>query len=510
VTGTDVFGYFGLQSPHTVAGGILAGDPAELTQRATTVQREARTLDSGARTISSCAARLASSWSGEAADRAVAALHRLADGHAGQAAQLAASAASLVRVADALATAQATVREILRVAATLDVALRSAIRAATVAVQVLCPGAALVNGILRGVTDVDVFDAAGQIFADFLAPVRAAAVDVLLQLFDVVDDYDAVLRREAGTLRTMPGIVDPEAGPTERPGDTALREGALFWSVYGRWPHTETELLMARALDVQLGDPGNTDPNTDITVLRITPVPGSGVIQGNAFIADDQVANFPEPDLGDDRGFDPDASPGASRVSFFVDYENGVVVVRQNASHSVGGDAKVGVPSIGVEQDDEGRVRIRLEATNPLAPGPGQLAHVSVRSDLVVDPDGGTGPATVNGKVTRYPSWEVYQHRDGQPTGTLLQRAEDEQPFGTGPLVGLPQPTVPVGESPAALDEWRAEHHPDQGHDPWPEELLELPGTRGDDFFDYDLPPAPHPRLAPDGDLVLPHAQAVG
>ncbi|MFE2753369.1 hypothetical protein ACFXGA_15370 [Actinosynnema sp. NPDC059335] len=249
-------------------------------------------------------------------------------------------------------------------------------------------------------------------------------------------------------------------------------------------------------------------------MLRIDPVPGAGVVHGSAFIGDDMVFNPTSPDSlfdhGDNRGFDPNARPDQSRVSFYVDYETGVVVVRQNASHAANGHAEVGDPEVGVEQDSEGRVRLRIDAANPLAPEVAQDMNVSVRGDLVIDPHGGRGPAEVNGDVTRFPSWEVYQ-RDGDGSSTtLLTRQEESQPGGTGPMIGLPQPTVPVGEHPERLDDWRDRHHPGQGDEGIVEKVLEFPSTRGDDFYDYPVGHAPYPGLGGDGRVVLPEAHRVG
>ncbi|MGQ0776015.1 MAG: hypothetical protein ACT4NY_16600 [Pseudonocardiales bacterium] len=41
-------------------------------------------------------------------------------------------------------------------------------------------------------------------------------------------------------------------------------------------------------------------------------------------------------------------------------------------------------------------------------------------------------------------------------------------------------------------------------------ELLEFPGTRGDDFFDYPVGLAPYPSLNGEGQLVVPDAHKVG
>jgi hypothetical protein len=210
-------------------------------------------------------------------------------------------------------------------------------------------------------------------------------------------------------------------------------------------------------------------------------------------------------DHGDGRGFDPNADPSQSRASFYVDYEHGIVVLRQNASHSDAGVAAVGDPSVGVEQDPAGRVRLHMEAADPLALQLARDNHVTVRADLVVDPHGGSGRADVNGEVTRFPSWEVYQRQDTTPgSTTLVQRHENDEPFGTGPAVGLPQPTVPVGQHPQTLDDWRRQYHPGQGHESALRQILQYPSTRGDNFFQYPVGPEPYPSVNGNGQLLIP------
>ena len=112
---------------------------------------------------------------------------------------------------------------------------------------------------------------------------------------------------------------------------------------------------------------------------------------------------------GDNRGFNPSAAPARSRVSFMVDYDNGLAIVRQNPTHATNGNVGVHPADVGVEQDQSGRVRLRLEAVNGLIPKTvGDLGE-SVRGDLIVDPHGGpNGSASANGQVSQFPSWEVY------------------------------------------------------------------------------------------------------
>ncbi|HTF51127.1 MAG TPA: recombinase family protein [Pseudonocardia sp.] len=62
---------------------------------------------------------------------------------------------------------------------------------------------------------------------------------------------------------------------------------------------------------------------------------------GDAFIQDREVFGLPPhlQNLGDNRGFDSSVGPEKSRVSFMVDYDNGLAIVRQNPTHATDGAA---------------------------------------------------------------------------------------------------------------------------------------------------------------------------
>lgn len=510
----NVFSYFGIQDLHDLADRVLSGDPNDLDNRAKLCDRAHQETEKAGTELIRLAGELGQNWEGEAAERGQAELRAAAEKRFRQADQFEQSARSFQTVRDALSAAQQTARKLVGIADTLDKALDKALEYAQQAINALSPALGPLKWGVKKLTGVDLDEKARDILLEFTEPIREQALGLNSAMTFAIRRYEKVLREQGEVLRIMPGIVREDAGPVDAPGDVDLRRNALFRSVYGRDPVTPNDALMAEALDMQGDDSGNTDPNSRLVVLRIKPVPGAGVVYGSAFISEDEVLN-PKPgglhDRGDGRGFDPNADPDKSRVAFFVDYENGIVVVRQNATHSDSGDAEVGDPSVGVEQDPTGRVRLRVEAANPLAPQIAQDANVSVRGDLVIDPNGGNGKAEVDGKVTRFPSWEVYQRQDGASVpATVLQRQENTEPFGSGPGVGLPQPTVPVGEHPQTLDDWRRQYHPDQGDESFVEEFLEFPGTRGDDFFDYPVGLAPYPSLNGDGRLVVPDAHKVG
>ncbi|GLW89959.1 hypothetical protein [Actinokineospora globicatena] len=509
----NVFKYFGIDDIRDLADRVLSGHPEDLEVRARLCEAAQASTSATGDELAKLAAALTHGWTGEAADAAVATLRDASHKRHEQAAQFAASAVSFHAVAQALRTVQEQANSLVDTANRLGNALDKALSVADLAISALS-GGGIANWAIKKVTGVDLKKKAKEIVLDATRPILHEALGLNSKLEARIRAYELVLRAEAETIRIMPGIVRPDAGPVDQPGDADLRRDALFRSVYGRDPVSANDKLMAEALDLQGGDAANRDPNARVVVIRITPVPGAGVVHGSAFIGGDEVLN-PKLDgtffdKGDNRGFDASARPDQSRVSFYVDYENGLVVVRQNASHASNGTVEVGNPSVGVEQDGAGRVRLRVDAANPLAPQIAQDANISVRGDVVIDPHGGHSPADVNGKVTRFPSWEVYQSNNDGSHATLLNRPEEAHPGGTGPLVGLPQPTVPVGEHPNALTEWRDHHHPGQDRDTFLDDILEFPTTRGDDFYDYPVDRAPYPTIDGNGRLVVPGAHPVG
>ena len=188
--------------------------------------------------------------------------------------------------------------------------------------------------------------------------------------------------------------------------------------------------------------------------------------------------------------------------------------MRQNTTHADDDTAAVGDPTVGIEQDDHSRIRLRSQATNPLAPGFSEEVGLTVREDIVIDPHGGDGGSlSVNGRVSRYPSWEFYQQHPDGSSSTVLQRPQSELgPDGAGPLSNLPRDTAGVGADPGELDRWNREHHPEQTPGR-PERELErrLPGLSiGDPWYNNPLPRVPYPSASPDGRLDVPHAPGAG
>jgi hypothetical protein len=290
----------------------------------------------------------------------------------------------------------------------------------------------------------------------------------------------------------------------------------LFRSVAGHDPATPQDWRTTATLDPSFGEPG---VQSIVGAAKIAPKAGEGQVYGDAFIQDRAVLGVPPhmEHLGDNRGFDPSVGPEKSRVSFMVDYDNGVAIVRQNPTHATDGAAGVHPAQVGVEQDPTGSVRLRLKATNGLiSEGFGDLGE-SVRGDFIVDPNGGPhGIPSVDGKVTQFPSWEAYSSRMGQPPTTVLQRQQN--PGGpVGPALNLPLPSVDVGQQPQVRDQWLAQYHREQvdlaqargSGPPVPPYNVARPLLMDPSFNDYPMPALP--ALTPDGHggVVIPQAGQV-
>lgn len=125
--------------------------------------------------------------------------------------------------------------------------------------------------------------------------------------------------------------------------------------------------------------------------------------------------------LGDNRGPSPMADPEASRVSVFVDYDHGVIVVRQNPTATVDGKrggAAADVPNVHVVQAPDGRMTIDYNAHDAYEFPPATTAGVTVNGRITLSPQP-DGAVAIGGNTTIYPSMETYQYRDGSPPSQL-------------------------------------------------------------------------------------------
>ncbi|OBJ21270.1 hypothetical protein A9W93_14540 [Mycobacterium colombiense] len=270
------------------------------------------------------------------------------------------------------------------------------------------------------------------------------------------DQYSRQLHASMANLRKQAGYDPPiqafDGDVPESPSQDQRRHNQIeaFKQVFGREPTSDADWETAAALDSQTYDPKFNGTKSEIRVVRIRPVPGQGVVRVSQWIEQRDVRSFPpwKRDLGNNRGANPNFDPEDTKVTTYIDYENGIVVLRQNPSVEENstfgpGPVKVGIPKGSVTQLPDGSVRIKYDAGNPFAPGisadpKGPLMDhtVTVNGDLVFTP--GPEGVQVNGTRSNYPSLEVYQDR---PDGTLHTVLIDPARSGSsdGPLLNLPR-----------------------------------------------------------------------
>ncbi|MEB4209206.1 hypothetical protein [Mycobacterium sp. 94-17] len=223
----------------------------------------------------------------------------------------------------------------------------------------------------------------------------------------------------------------------------------VFRQAFGREPTSAADWDTAAALDPQTYDPKFNGAKSQVRVVNIRPVPGQGVVRVSQWIEQRDVTSFPpwKRDLGNNRTANLNFDPEDTKVTTYIDYENGIVILRQNPSveeNSRGGpgQVKVGIPKGNVTQLADGSVRIKYDAGNPFAPGITGDPHgpfsghtVTVNGDLVFTP--GQGGVQVNGTRTDYPSLEVYQDLPNGSTRTvLIDPAQSGRSWG--PAFNLP------------------------------------------------------------------------
>nr|WP_064569771.1 hypothetical protein [Gordonia sp. LAM0048] len=209
-----------------------------------------------------------------------------------------------------------------------------------------------------------------------------------------------------------------------------------FREVYGRVPVSDNDWRVAAALDPHSYNPKNQGVPPVVSVIKIKPVPGQGVVATGLFIPTETVIGGIDDHLGDNREFDPHFSPENTRVSYFIDYENGIIIARQNPSVNVdSGEVRTGTPKVSASQLPDGTVAIAYDAADPFAPpGAAELAW-SVNGQTVITPSG-TG-ARVSGEATDYPSMETYQYLpDGQTR--ILHQDDAGDHIAAGPFLNLP------------------------------------------------------------------------
>jgi hypothetical protein len=243
----------------------------------------------------------------------------------------------------------------------------------------------------------------------------------------------------AGDLPLSPQLGSPEAEQNRRQNQIdAFREAT------GHDPVSQNDWRTAAMLEPHNYSDKNSGVKSNVVVGHIDPVEGQGAVQTNLFIPGEE-AWYPDPtggisghNLGDNRGFDPNAGPEDSRVVLYVDYDNGLVIARQNPSVDTGsGEVKVGTPQINVSQNPNGSVKIDYKAVDPFSPGGEEIALASpwtVNGELVIKPTA-DGPVA-GGIVSSFPAIEIYNHDVDGTHEVAKIMPENISQFG--PLAGLP------------------------------------------------------------------------
>lgn len=267
--------------------------------------------------------------------------------------------------------------------------------------------------------------------------VLAALHGQVLQAQDVVEDA----KRQAGGLAGSIGALSYGDIPlSPHPGDPLpatdderkKNQKDAFRRVFGRDPVSKSDWTTAAGLDPHSYAPKFNGVPPEVKVVRIRPVPGQGVVRSSQFISDRDVTSFPPParDLGNNRGPSANFDPEDTKVTTIIDYDNGIVVMRQNPSvvqnaDGSTGEVRVGTPTGTVTQTADGAVRIKYDAGNPFAPeitrdpnGPMAGHLVTVNGDLTFTP--GPSGVQIGGTRTDYPWMEVYQDMPNGTTHTVL------------------------------------------------------------------------------------------
>ena len=261
-------------------------------------------------------------------------------------------------------------------------------------------------------------------------------------------------------------------------------QAKAFEQVYGHMPATANDWRIAAALDPHSYHPRNKGVPPVISVLKIKPVPGQGVVATGLFIPTEKVVGGLDKHLGDDRGFDQNFSTEDTRVSYFIDYENGLVIARQNPSvNEDTGAVKTGTPKVSASQLPDGTVAISYDAADPFSPPGATMAGWSVNGQTIVTP--GPDGARVSGEATDFPSMETYQYLpDGRTQVMYRDDAGDHHELG--PLLNLPL-HHDYGDYDNDLDRFPEKTYTPQGNHAYPIELGEITGMT--DLGDVGDPP---------------------
>ncbi|MGU3292499.1 hypothetical protein [Williamsia sp. M5A3_1d] len=308
--------------------------------------------------------------------------------------------------------------------------------------------------VMRGWADAD----KATYYAE-IDEVQARVNDIITAAERFDDDLAAAINAADGSIPLTP----KGEGTNVNLADRRANQVAAYRKTYGKDPTTTNDWRMAAVLDPHSYDPKSKGVNANIVTVPIKPVPGQGVVRTNQFIkqrdvVDPSMDNAAGRNKGDNRDFQQDFDPENSRVAAYIDYERGLVVFRQNPSvvqqaDGSSGHVEAGEPHVSVQQADDGAVRMRFDAADPIgAGGPSRSAGWSVNGDMTFTPT--AQGAQIGGTRTDFPWFEAYQSfPDGREATLSL---DNPQGFGTGssygPLINL-QGHHDIGAGGAALSD---------------------------------------------------------
>lgn len=198
----------------------------------------------------------------------------------------------------------------------------------------------------------------------------------------------------------------------------------------GSAPASAQDWKLAAMLDPHTYQSKNQGVRSVIEVARITPHPGLGTVRAGLFIPAAQVTDTGPNDYGDNRGPDPQFDPEQTRASVYVDYEHGLVIIRQNPSVTVDGQVRVGQPDLDVMQRPDGEVKLNYNAVNPFAPDLASVAWAVRGETIITPPSDSSSGWQLDAKVGNYPSLEMYHDAPDGATGTIYQYNATMDPDG--------------------------------------------------------------------------------
>ncbi|GAT09884.1 hypothetical protein H7I77_13025 [Mycolicibacterium novocastrense] len=297
----------------------------------------------------------------------------------------------------------------------------------------------------------------------------------------------------ARVLSSATGDRFPSIGAENVTPERELNRRNAFREVYGRDPASPNDWRMAAALDPGSYQPRNLGVDAEVVAGSFTPQPGRGLVRTNLFIPAEKVQNvamdgtdiangrlFPD-NLGDNRGPDPNADIEASRVTILLDYENGVVVARQNPTVAVDGErggALAAVPQVNVLEAPDGRITIDYNAHDSYENPAAKAAGVTVNGRVTFAP-AENGAVSLGGNTTIYPSMETYQYRDyAEPVELQWDPANSGSELGPATSLSrhhwVGDATIPFVEPDIPSWKWELENLTPWGGDPFSAHATEL------------------------------------